>query len=233
MKFGFFHLMPYSDFDTPEDGWPTPNERLDPRRAAELYATYIDTLVYAEACGFDWIGLNEHHFSPYGLMANPNVVGGVLAYRTKRAMIAVCGNLVPINNPVRIAEEYAMLDCMSGGRLIAGLMRGAPHEYRSYNVDPAESWERQREGVELILRAWTERRPFAFAGKHYVFPQVSIWPRPVQRWRESAFNPWPLSTMVTRTPLPCALPQSHPSATRILIRVAPASVAFATRLAKT
>lgn len=91
MKFGFFHLMLYADFSTPEGGWPVRNDRLDPNRAAELYSRYIETLVFAEECGFDWIGLNEHHFSPYGLMANPNVAGGALAYRTKTVKIAVCG----------------------------------------------------------------------------------------------------------------------------------------------
>lgn len=181
LKFGFFHLMPYSDFAETNVDWPVPNRYLDPRRAQRMFDDYVETLVFAEECGFDWIGLNEHHFGPYGLMANPNVVAGALAYRTKRAMIAICGNIVPMNNPVRIAEEYAMVDCMSGGRLIAGLIRGAPHEYVAYDVDPSESWERQREGVDLILRSWTEREPFAWNSKHYRFSGVSIWPRPIQQ----------------------------------------------------
>src|SRR5271154_1576932 len=128
LKFGFFHLMPYTDFTGGSDEWPIPNRLLDSRRAGELYREYIDTLVFAEECGFDWIGLNEHHYGPYGLMANPNVVAGALAGRTRRVMISICGNIVPMNNPIRIAEEYAMIDCMSGGRLVAGLIRGAPHE---------------------------------------------------------------------------------------------------------
>lgn len=74
-----------------------------------------------------------------------------------------------------------MLDCMSGGRLIAGLMRGIPHEYIAYNIPPDESWERQREGIALIVRAWTEPEPFGWEGKHFHFRQVSIWPKPLQK----------------------------------------------------
>jgi alkanesulfonate monooxygenase SsuD/methylene tetrahydromethanopterin reductase-like flavin-dependent oxidoreductase (luciferase family) len=91
------------------------------------------------------------------------------------------GNLVPLNNPVRIAEEYAMLDCMSGGRLIAGLMRGIPHEYIAYNIPPDQSWSRQREAIELILRCWTEPEPFGWQGEHFQFRQISIWPKPLQK----------------------------------------------------
>jgi alkanesulfonate monooxygenase SsuD/methylene tetrahydromethanopterin reductase-like flavin-dependent oxidoreductase (luciferase family) len=185
MKFSFFHLMPYTALaDVPGLGssdWPVPNRVFDPETAHKLYRTYVDTMIYAEECGFDWVGCNEHHFSPYGLMANCNVIGGALAYPTKRIRIAMMGNLVPLNNPLRIAEEYAMLDCMSGGRLIAGLMRGIPHEYIAYNIPPDESWERQREGIALILKAWTEPEPFGWEGKHFQFRQVSIWPKPLQK----------------------------------------------------
>lgn len=74
-----------------------------------------------------------------------------------------------------------MLDCMSGGRLVAGLMRGIPHEYIAYNIPPDESWSRQREAIALILRAWTEPEPFGWEGEHFQFRQVSIWPRPLQQ----------------------------------------------------
>lgn len=181
MKFGFFHLMPYTDYPGGATSWPVPNVSFDPRRGEELYRRYVDVMAYAEECGFDWICCNEHHYSPYGLMANPNIIAGALAYRTKRAAIAVCGNLVPLNNPVRVAEEYAMIDCMTGGRFVAGLMRGIPHEYIAYNIPPSESWERQREAIALILRAWTEPVPFGWEGKHYQFRQVSIWPKPLQQ----------------------------------------------------
>src|SRR5678815_2285342 len=119
--------------------------------------------------------------SPYGLMANCNLIGAALVYPTKSVRIAMMGNLVPLNNPVRVAEEYAMLDCMSGGRLVAGLMRGIPHEYIAYNIPPDASWSRQREAIALILKAWTEPEPFGWEGEHFQFRQVSIWPRPLQK----------------------------------------------------
>jgi alkanesulfonate monooxygenase SsuD/methylene tetrahydromethanopterin reductase-like flavin-dependent oxidoreductase (luciferase family) len=181
MKFSFFHLMPYTALELKSHEWPFPNRFFDPARAHEMYRGYVDTMAYADECGFDWIGCNEHHFSPYGMMANCNIIGGALAYRTKRARIAMMGNLVPLNNPVRIAEEYAMLDCMTGGRLIAGLMRGIPHEYIAYNIPPNESWERQREAIQLIIKCWTEPEPFGWEGKHFQYRQVSIWPKPFQK----------------------------------------------------
>jgi alkanesulfonate monooxygenase SsuD/methylene tetrahydromethanopterin reductase-like flavin-dependent oxidoreductase (luciferase family) len=173
--------MPFTGVKEVTPDWPTPNRVFDPARAHELYRSYVETMVYAEQCGFDWVGCNEHHFSPYGLMANCNLVGGALVYPTKKIRIAMMGNLVPLNNPIRVAEEYAMLDCMSGGRLVAGLMRGIPHEYIAYNVAPDSSWSRQREAIALILKAWTEPEPFGWEGEHFQFRQVSIWPRPLQK----------------------------------------------------
>ena len=114
-------------------------------------------------------------------MSNCNLVGSVLIHKTKTARIAMCGNLVPLLNPIRVAEEYAMLDVMSGGRLIAGFMRGIPHEYVAYNISPDESWERLAEAYELIIKAWTEPEPFGWEGKYYQYRAVSIWPRPYQK----------------------------------------------------
>jgi len=181
MKFNYFHLMPWTMANEPEQEWPVSNRGFVPEKGTELYKTYIDTMAYAEECGFDWIGCNEHHFSPYGLMSNCNLVGSVLIHKTKTARIAMCGNLVPLLNPIRVAEEYAMLDVMSGGRLIAGFMRGIPHEYVAYNISPDESWERLAEAYELIIKAWTEPEPFGWEGKYYQYRAVSIWPRPYQK----------------------------------------------------
>jgi alkanesulfonate monooxygenase SsuD/methylene tetrahydromethanopterin reductase-like flavin-dependent oxidoreductase (luciferase family) len=181
MKFCFFNFMPYTDIERTSDGWPVSTRTFDARRASELYRTYVDMMVFAEECGFDWIGVNEHHFSPYSLMPNCNVMAGALVYPTKNVKIAILGNLVPLANPIRVAEEYAMLDCMSGGRMIAGLMRGIPHEYLAYNIPPSESWERQKEAVALIVKAWTEPEPFGWEGKHFQYKQISIWPKPFQK----------------------------------------------------
>jgi alkanesulfonate monooxygenase SsuD/methylene tetrahydromethanopterin reductase-like flavin-dependent oxidoreductase (luciferase family) len=181
MKFGHFNLMPWPHYPQPPQTYPTPNRDYDAVRGHELYREYIDTMVYAEECGFDWVGCNEHHSSPYGLMPNCNLIGAVLAMRTKTIKLAMTGNLLPLANPVRVAEEYAMIDVMSGGRLIAGFMRGVPHEYIAYNSPPNESRSRQREATQLILRAWTETEPFGWEGEHYQFKSISIWPRPWQK----------------------------------------------------
>jgi alkanesulfonate monooxygenase SsuD/methylene tetrahydromethanopterin reductase-like flavin-dependent oxidoreductase (luciferase family) len=181
LKFNYFHLMPWCFAEEPDEEWPVPNTGFIPAKGTELYKTYIDAMAYAEECGFDAIGCNEHHFSPYGLMANCNLIGAVLAHRTSRVKIAMTGNLVPLLNPIRVAEEYAMLDVMSGGRLIAGFMRGIPHEYVAYNIPPDESWERLAEAHDLIIKAWTEPEPFGWEGKYYKYRAVSIWPRPYQQ----------------------------------------------------
>lgn len=181
MKFVFFHLMPWDGDPTPNQDWPVRNRAFDPVAAQEVYKTYIDAMVFAEECGFYAAGCNEHHLSPYGLMSNCNLIGSILTQRTSTIKIAMIGNLVPISNPLRIAEEYAMIDVMSGGRLIAGLMRGIPHEYVAYNFDPDESRARLAEAMRFIIKAWTEPEPFGWEGEFYQYPSVSIWPRPRQQ----------------------------------------------------
>ena len=181
MRFSQTHHMPYTDIDESGLGWPISNSRFEPRRAVDMFRTYIHAKVYAEECGFDAIGCNEHHMSPFGMMPNPSLVAASVLERTTRAEIQMSGSIVPLNNPIRVAEEYAMLDVMSGGRLMAGFMRGIPHEYVAYNVAPDDSWPRMREAVALILKCWTEPEPFGWEGEHYQFRAVSIWPKPVQQ----------------------------------------------------
>ena len=181
MRFSQTHHMPYTDITEPGLGWPISNSRFEPTRAIEMFRTYIHAKVYAEECGFDAIGCNEHHMSPFGMMPNPNLIAASVLEQTKTAEIQLSGNILPLSNPIRIAEEYAMIDVMSGGHLMAGFMRGIPHEYVAYNIPPDESWSRMREGVQLILKAWTEPEPFGWDGEHYQFRAVSIWPKPVQK----------------------------------------------------
>jgi len=181
MKFAYFHLMPYTGKKDETTDWPVANKLFDPELGKQLYDTYLDSMVQAEAAGFDWIGCNEHHMSPYGMMANPNIVAASLIPRTSTAQLAVMGQLVPLLNPIRVAEEYAMLDVMSGGRVIAGLLRGIPHEYVAYNIPPDESHGRLSEAIDLIIKAWTEPEPFGWEGEYYQYRAVSIWPRPMQK----------------------------------------------------
>ena len=181
MRFGYMHLMPYEALSDSGDDWPVANRRFDPATGADLYDTYIENMAFAETSGLDWVGCNEHHMSPYGLIANPNIIAAALIQRTKTAEIAVLGSLVPLLNPIRVAEEYAMLDVMSRGRVIAGLLRGIPHEYVAYNAAPDESRARLEEAVNLIKKCWTAEEPFGWEGEYYQFRAVSIWPRPFQK----------------------------------------------------
>lgn len=179
--FNVFHLMPWAGFEARHPSWPVPNRLFDPVRGHQLYREYIDQMALADELGFDWVGCNEHHFSGFGLMASPTLIGAALTQRTSRVKIALLGTLLPLSNPVRIAEELAMLDVMSGGRLVAGLLRGTPHEQLAYYTNPDEARGRFEEAVELILKCWTEPEPFGWEGRYYRYRTVSIWPRPLQQ----------------------------------------------------
>jgi alkanesulfonate monooxygenase SsuD/methylene tetrahydromethanopterin reductase-like flavin-dependent oxidoreductase (luciferase family) len=186
-QYFFFHLMPWpylpADFDDQYDSawvW-LPNALYDPVKGQELYHEYINTLAYAEELGFDGICVNEHHQNAYGLMPSPNLIAGALTQRTRKARIAVIGNALPMYNPpLRVAEEFAMLDVMSGGRLMAGMVIGGGPEYFSYQVNPTHARERFREALDLIIKAWTHPGPFLWNSKHYFFRYVNPWPRPLQ-----------------------------------------------------
>ncbi len=167
-----------------------PNSAYDPKKGHELYNRYLDELELSEALGFDGVVLNEHHFTAYGLMPSPNIICATLARRTKRIKIAILGNITPVrDHPLMVAEELAMLDNIMGGRLISGFVRGIGIEYLIWGVNPTCSHERFHESQELIVRAWTERKPFAFEGKHYHIPWVNIWPTPYQEPHPPIWTP--------------------------------------------
>jgi alkanesulfonate monooxygenase SsuD/methylene tetrahydromethanopterin reductase-like flavin-dependent oxidoreductase (luciferase family) len=196
MKFFNFHLMPYADADLDAierngSAWVTfSNRHYDPRKGAALYHRYLDEMEYADALGFDGVCLNEHHQTAYGLMPTPGVLAGALARGVKRAKLAVLGRALPlVNNPLTIAEEFAILDNLTRGRFIAGFVRGIGAEYHAMGINPATSQERFTEAHDLILRAWTETGPFAFEGKHYHFEYVNLWPRPYQTPRPPIWIP--------------------------------------------
>lgn len=200
-----WHFMAYpylpKDFDQRyPTGWVTvPNTLWDRDKARGLYQEYIDQLVEADGLGFDGLVLNEHHQNVYGLMASPNIIAAALSQKTSRAKIVVLGNLLPLHlNPLRVAEEYAMLDNLSAGRIIAGFTPGGGPETFNYNAPSAPSRGQFWEAMDLIVRAWTEDGPFTFEGRHYPLRYVNPWPRPVQRphppiWIPGSRSP---STMV-------------------------------------
>jgi alkanesulfonate monooxygenase SsuD/methylene tetrahydromethanopterin reductase-like flavin-dependent oxidoreductase (luciferase family) len=183
-----FHLMPYADLDLAERdkhraAWVVlPNTLFDPEKGMRLYNRYLDELEYSEQVGFDGLAVNEHHQNAYGLMPSPVVMAAALARRTKKAKLAILGNAFGIReHPRTLAEEHAMIDCITGGRLITGMVRGIGAEYYSMGANPTESLERHQEAHELVIRAWTEPGPFSFEGKHYHFEYVNVWPRPFQK----------------------------------------------------
>jgi alkanesulfonate monooxygenase SsuD/methylene tetrahydromethanopterin reductase-like flavin-dependent oxidoreductase (luciferase family) len=187
MKIFNFHLMPYRHADLDDIGkhgtaWVTyPNSNYDPKLGAELYHDYLDQMELADKLGFDGVCLNEHHQTPYGMMPVPGLLAGALTRSVKRAKIAVLGRALPLlNNPLVVAEEYAMLDNLSRGRFIAGFVRGIGAEYHAMGINPAESQQRFLEAHDLIIRAWTEPGPFVYSGKYYNFSYVNPWPRPYQ-----------------------------------------------------
>ena len=189
MKVTWFHLMPYrwlpADFPKRYHSvWvDVPNHLYDPERGHLLYNEYLDMLEYADQVGFDAVGVNEHHQNAYGLMPSPNLMAAALARRVSNAMILVLGDSIALYNPpTRVAEEFAMLDVMSGGRLMAGFPVGTSMDINyCYGQNPATVRDKYREAHDLIIKAWTTREPFAFNGKFTKLRYVNLWPRPIQQ----------------------------------------------------
>ena len=188
MQVFMFHLMPYAYLDMGyadkhRAAWVVlPNTYFDPKKGHELYNRYLDELEYGEQLGFDAVSVNEHHQTAYGLMPSPVVTASALARRTKRVKIAILGSALPLrSHPLTVAEEHAMIDVISGGRLISGFVRGIGAEYHTFGVNPTFSHDRFHEAHDLIVRAWTEPGPFSFQGKHYNVQYVNLWPRPYQK----------------------------------------------------
>jgi alkanesulfonate monooxygenase SsuD/methylene tetrahydromethanopterin reductase-like flavin-dependent oxidoreductase (luciferase family) len=179
MKAAIFNRVPYTGLAA-RDVWPAPASSYASDVAIESVEESLEQFQLADEVGFDWVTVAEHHYAPFSLTPNPMVMAGALTQRVKRAQIALLGADIPLLEPVRVAEEFAMLDVMTGGRVIAGMLRGTPNEYVTYATNPAESRDRFEEALKLIVRAWTEPQPFGWQGRYYQYRSISIWPRPVQ-----------------------------------------------------
>jgi alkanesulfonate monooxygenase SsuD/methylene tetrahydromethanopterin reductase-like flavin-dependent oxidoreductase (luciferase family) len=180
-----FDLLPYGEhLDHLKEGqelpWPLPRRHFKPEVAVRTYAEHLAAWEALDRLGFDGVGFNEHHTSPYGLMNSPNLMAASAAQRTQRIKLLIYGNLLPLHDPLRLAEELAMLDCLSNGRIVSGFARGIPREYNVYKVPLRESRDRFEEAWEIILRAWTEEE-FSYSGRFWSYENVAIWPRPVQQ----------------------------------------------------
>jgi alkanesulfonate monooxygenase SsuD/methylene tetrahydromethanopterin reductase-like flavin-dependent oxidoreductase (luciferase family) len=181
VKVSFFETVRYRPPQPLPSEWPVSSSAYDPGAGAEAYRAMIERLHYVEELGFDWVSVSEHHYSPRILTPSPIVSAAFIAAHVKRLTIALLGPIVPHSNPIRVAEELAMLDTLSQGRLVVGLLRGTANEALTYDLNPQEARERTDEGMELILKAWTEPQPFGWQGRHFQYRTVSIWPRPLQQ----------------------------------------------------
>jgi alkanesulfonate monooxygenase SsuD/methylene tetrahydromethanopterin reductase-like flavin-dependent oxidoreductase (luciferase family) len=165
MKFGLMTLFDHYPEDCSEQ---------------QYYQRFFEEVTYAEALGFDSVWIGEHHFDRY-ICPAPQVVAAAIAQRTTKMRIGTAIVLLPHHNPIRLAEDYALVDLLSGGRLDFGVGRGfLKATYDSFNQAMGESCARFQEGLEIITRAWTQET-FSYAGKFHTFRNVTVLPRPVQR----------------------------------------------------
>jgi len=165
----------------------TPYDLVDTERVGSAYRATLDEFMHAARAGFDGLAITEHSQSSYDMVPNPNLIEAALAYATEMegietAIYPVGRSLGKSREPIRVAEEYAMLDAISNGRLVAGFPVGLAYDANINNgIPPIETRPRFDENLELILKAWQAREPFAWNGKFSQYPSVNLWPRPLQR----------------------------------------------------
>jgi alkanesulfonate monooxygenase SsuD/methylene tetrahydromethanopterin reductase-like flavin-dependent oxidoreductase (luciferase family) len=186
LRFNAMHFMPYAylpeNHKDYKSTWVSfPNKYFDPEKGHELYKRYISELVLADQLGFDALVVNEHHNTVYSMMAAPNLIASALVTLTNNARICVWGTPPNFMLPNRLAEEYAMLDVMSKGRLEVAFPLGTGMEYWANPVNPATAREKFRESLKIILQAWSEDGPTTHYGNHYTYRFLNPWPRPYQR----------------------------------------------------
>jgi alkanesulfonate monooxygenase SsuD/methylene tetrahydromethanopterin reductase-like flavin-dependent oxidoreductase (luciferase family) len=158
------------------------NSHFDPVEGSRLYNEYLEQYILADELGVDGIMLNEHHNAPFCMQAKCNVFASILATATKQAKIVLLGNPLPLaENPVRLAEELAMIDMISKGRLVSGFVRGGGQEQLAAGVNPAFNRERFEEAHDLIVKTWTTPGPFRWEGTHYQHRVVNPWAVPMQK----------------------------------------------------
>ena len=183
MLVGYFTEQPWQD---PKSGLmghastdlSISNELYDPKVGAQLYNRYLDEKIYAEEMGFGAIMLNEHHSTPFCMQGVTNVGAAVLARQTKEAKIILLGNILPIwDDPLWLAEQLAMIDLISYGRLVSGFVRGGGRESVAHNAPPFYNRERFQEAHDFLIKAWSEPGPFRWEGQHYQYRYVNPWMR--------------------------------------------------------
>jgi len=166
MKFGVLQFF----------SWPEKRVEL-----ASVYERALQRIEIMDKTGFDAVWLAEHHFSSFSVCPSVHMIGVLAASRTRRLRIGTGVSLAPFYHPLRLAEEVALLDVVSGGRVNWGAGRGfARVEFENFGVPPDESTSRFHEAVDIVLKAWTEER-LHFAGQHFRFDGVEVLPKPMQQ----------------------------------------------------
>src|SRR3954467_861115 len=169
MQFGYFTL---SD-----------NNYVDNRRGANAFvADILDEALYAEKVGLNSAWIGEHHFSTLGVLSCPDLVLAHVAARTKKIRLAPAVTVLPLHQPIRVAEQWATLDLLSGGRVDFAAGRGYDRrEYAPFHVSFEDNQSIFEEGMEIVQRLWASDTPISHHGRHYQFDNVAITPRPVQQ----------------------------------------------------
>src|SRR5690242_7163100 len=158
------------------------NKHFDSVKGGQLLNEYLDEKILAEELGFDGVMLNEHHDTAFCMGSVMDVEASILARITEKVKIVLLGNPLPVvGNPLRLAEELAMIDMISKGRLVTGWVRGAGSEQFATNANPAYNREYFNEAHEVVVKAWTEPGPWRYEGKHFHYRFVDPWALPLQK----------------------------------------------------
>jgi alkanesulfonate monooxygenase SsuD/methylene tetrahydromethanopterin reductase-like flavin-dependent oxidoreductase (luciferase family) len=185
-RFDFIHFMHYVHLPANHKEFRSlwvdfPNKYFDPEKGYSLYQRYLSELVLADKLGFDAIVVNEHHNTAYSMMPAPNLIAASLIPQLRNAKICVWGTPPNLEYPNRLAEEYAMLDVLSQGRLEVAFPLGTGMEYWANPINPSTARARYRESIDIILQAWTQDGPTKYYGDFYTYRYLNPWPRPVQK----------------------------------------------------
>jgi alkanesulfonate monooxygenase SsuD/methylene tetrahydromethanopterin reductase-like flavin-dependent oxidoreductase (luciferase family) len=151
---------------------------------SEFYRKMFVQMEEMDRLGYDHIWVTEHHFAMYGgTLPHPPTFMAAVARTTERIRLGVAINVLPLHNPIDVAESYAMVDVIANGRLEFGVGKGSEgHEYRKFGVEQTESTARMYEGVEVITQSWSDN-PVNFTGRFFNYQNVPVYPKPVQRPR--------------------------------------------------
>src|SRR5277367_3414452 len=152
------------------------------RSANQFIADIIDEAIYADELGYRSAWIGEHHFNSLGVLSCPDLVLAYIAAQTKKIRLAPAVTVLPLHHPIRVAEQFASLDLLSGGRVDFAAGRGYDkREYLPFKVSFEDNQSIFEEGMEIVRRLWAAEGPISWHGKHYQFEEVSITPKPVQR----------------------------------------------------